>query len=262
MFARERPCPGRRRGRRPTHQYARRAVPDPALRPDADRPARAVPGVRPGRDHRPVVALRAGDRRAGASATRGGPARRACAGAGADHRARRAGASSRALMALGVGGYGTLPMRGRAAGRDRPGRLRGGRGPALLAHPPRRFRAVSQVQIVQSVVRAVSQVVFGLLGGGVLGLLVSEVLGRVAGPRQRRPQGVADARGGACESRRSRPGPSLAKYWRFPVVRGAVIVAERRRRHAPGPAPGGRLRPADRRPVRARPARTRVCRSA
>lgn len=86
-----------------------------------------------------------------------------------------------ALIALGVGGYGTLPMVAAPlaaiglAGFGVIGVLRYW----LIRHGD--FRAVSQVQIVQSIVRAVSQVVFGLFGGGILGLLVSDVLGRVLG---------------------------------------------------------------------------------
>ncbi len=78
------------------------------------------------------------------------------------------------------------------------------------------FRAVSQVAIVQSVVRAASQVVFGLLGGGVVGLLLSDVLGRVLGLGSviRSAWGtLAAAHAGATVGTRA----VAREYWRFPV---------------------------------------------
>lgn len=85
------------------------------------------------------------------------------------------------LIALGIGGYGTLPM----VAAPLAGVGLAGFGVVGVVRywliRQRDYRAVSRVQIVQSVVRAVSQVGFGILGAGVIGLLVGDVLGRVVG---------------------------------------------------------------------------------
>ena len=121
-----------------------------------------------------------------------------------------------ALIALGIGGYGSLPIVAvplaviGLAGYGVVGVLRYW----LIRHGA--FRAVSQVAIVQSIVRAVSQVVFGLLGAGVVGLLLSDVLGRVLGLGSviRSAWGtLAAAHAGATVGTRA----VAREYWRFPV---------------------------------------------
>ena len=128
-----------------------------------------------------------------------------------------AAATLAALIALGIGGYGTLPMVAAPlaaiglAGFGVVGVLRYW----LIRHGD--FRAVSQVQIVQSIVRAASQVGFGLLGGSVLGLLVSDVLGRVIGLGTV----VRTAWGSLAAARATETAPTRAvarEYWRFPVL--------------------------------------------
>lgn len=120
------------------------------------------------------------------------------------------------LIALGIGGYGTLPMVAAPlaaiglAGFGVVGVLRYW----LIRHGV--YRAVSQVQIVQSVVRAASQVGFGLLGGGVIGLLVSDVLGRVVGLGSV----VRTAWGTLAAARATAKVGTQAvarEFWRFPV---------------------------------------------
>lgn len=121
-----------------------------------------------------------------------------------------------ALIALGIGGYGTLPMVAvplaavGLAGYGVLGVLRYW----LIRHGD--YRAVSQVTIVQSIVRAASQVGFGLLGAGVFGLLVSDVLGRVLGLGS-----VVRSAWGTLTAARARAAvgtQALAQeFWRFPV---------------------------------------------
>jgi O-antigen/teichoic acid export membrane protein len=78
------------------------------------------------------------------------------------------------------------------------------------------YRAVSQVTIAQSIVRAASQVGFGLLGAGVFGLLVSDVLGRVLGLGTV----VRGAWGTLAAARATATvgtGAVAREFWRFPV---------------------------------------------
>lgn len=121
------------------------------------------------------------------------------------------------LILLDVGGYGSLPLVAAplaGIGLAGFGALTVLRYWLIRAHA---YRAISQVQIVQSLGRAAGQVGFGLVGGGVLGLLVGDTVGRIAGLG-----GIVRSAGRAILGARHAAGATTAAiartYWRFPVL--------------------------------------------
>lgn len=116
-----------------------------------------------------------------------------------------------------VGGYGSLPILAAplaGIGLAGFGALTVLRYWLIRSHA---YRAISEVQIVQSVGRAVGQVGFGLAGGGVLGLLIGDVIGRVLGLgtilRSAGRAAVAARHAGTIST-----GAVARAYWRFPVL--------------------------------------------
>lgn len=121
------------------------------------------------------------------------------------------------LIAFGVGGYGSLPLVAAplaGLGLAGFGLVTVLRYWLIRSHA---YRAISQVQIVQSLGRAASQVALGLIGAGVLGLLVGDVVGRIVGLGsivRSAGRGVIGARHAAGPTTRA-----IARaYWRFPVL--------------------------------------------
>jgi O-antigen/teichoic acid export membrane protein len=79
------------------------------------------------------------------------------------------------------------------------------------------YRAISEVQIAQSLGRAAGQTVFGIAGLGVTGLLLSDVIGRALGLARMLRAAVPSITAGRPQSRRAVL--ALAReYWRFPVL--------------------------------------------
>jgi O-antigen/teichoic acid export membrane protein len=121
------------------------------------------------------------------------------------------------MIVADVGGYGSLPILAAplaGLGLAGFGTLTVLRYWLIRSHA---YRAISEVQIVQSVGRAVGQVGLGLAGGGVLGLLVGDVIGRVLGLGA-----ILRTAGRAAVAARRAAGASTAAvaraYWRFPVL--------------------------------------------
>jgi O-antigen/teichoic acid export membrane protein len=122
-----------------------------------------------------------------------------------------------ALIAFDIGGYGTLPLL--AAPLAGLGLAAFGVLTVLRYWLIRddRYRLISQVQVMQSAGRAVAQIGFGVLSGGILGLLVGDILGRMFGLWS-----AIRAAGGAAIAARRLPGSTTAAmaraYWRFPAL--------------------------------------------
>lgn len=122
-----------------------------------------------------------------------------------------------ALIVLDVGSYGSLPLVAAplaGLGLAGFGALTVMRYWLIRSHA---YRAISQVQIMQSLGRAAGQVGLGLMGGGVLGLVLGDTVGRLLGLG-----GMVRSAGRAILGARHAAGATTAAiartYWRFPVL--------------------------------------------